>query len=375
MFLKFTPTVFVIGKEYEILVNATEKGIFAVKIGGEFFYAENSGVLSSEKTYAKIRVPQSALDAAEKYEIVYKKTIDRKGYFSLMGEPQTATFFFKPLKKTDNIHIYHIADVHYNYETAARTASYFGDDIDLFVFNGDIGEVETEENYLETAKFTGEISQGKIPVVFTRGNHDTRGKLAEKYVEYFPADGQNTYFTFKLGCINGVVLDCGEDKKDDHYDEQYPNPWVYGGVNDFYSFRRREYAWLQDVASQKETRTFAICHIPLVRASEVQGNVFDIERELYQKMSLELEKLGIRFLLCGHMHRAYVLQPNDEKSFVKHAYPVIVGSELTKETYDGGKVSVGQFIGTAITLKTNQTEVLFTNQNHKITGRFVLKNA
>ena len=107
MFLKFTPTVFVIGKEYEILVNATEKGIFAVKIGGELFYAKNSGVLSSEKTYAKIRVPQSALDAVEKYEIVYKKTIDRKGYFSLMGEPQTATFFFKPLKKTDNIHIYH----------------------------------------------------------------------------------------------------------------------------------------------------------------------------------------------------------------------------------------------------------------------------
>lgn len=374
-FLSCTPSVFVIEKEYEILVNTKTNGICWVEVGGEKYYEDTSGVLSSEKNHTKIRVPQGALNEAKKYAVVFRETINRKGYFSLMGEPQTVEFNFKPLEKTENIHIYHIADVHYGFETAAKAARYFGDDTDLFLVNGDIGEVETAENYLETSAFVGEISKGEIPVLFARGNHDTRGHLAEKYTEYFPSNGQKTYFTFEIGCLKGVVLDLGEDKRDEHYDEQYPNPWVYGGVNAFHQYRQKELQWLKKVELEEDGKiTFAMSHICPVQASVRAGSDFDIERECYQAMSDELERLNIRFMICGHIHNAYLLQPNDERSLLKHDYPVVVGSKLYKEKYaPGGRVTVEKYYGAAFTVNKDEIEVVFADQNFEVLEKHVIK--
>ena len=64
-FLTCTPTVFAIGKEYEIVISLKTFGLCFLKVGDTLYYEENSGVLPSERTVAKIRVPQSALDAAK----------------------------------------------------------------------------------------------------------------------------------------------------------------------------------------------------------------------------------------------------------------------------------------------------------------------
>lgn len=365
-FLKCLPSIFVIGSEYEILIYAKSKGLFSVLIAGERFYSENSGALSTEKDYAKIRVPQKILDKAKNYEIAFKKTIERKAYFSLMGEEERIAFVFKPLEKTKDIHIYHIADVHYAYETAIKTASYFGDDTDLFIVNGDIGEVETEENYFETSAFVGEISQGKIPVIFTRGNHDTRGNLAEVYTERFSANGKDCFFTFELGCLSGIVLDCGEDKRDNHTDEQYENPNVYGGVNAFEAYRQRELAWLKQIPTLNERAIkFAISHICPVQATTMVGSVFDIERDCYRAINVELERLKTGFMLCGHEHEAFLLSPNESK-IMPHDYPVIVGSELRNTKYINGKAVAENFCGAALIVNFDKIEVLFTDQNHTV---------
>ncbi len=366
-FLYCNPTVFVIGNEYEILINTKENGISIVEIEGQRFYEENSGVLASEKSHTKVRVPQAVLNKAKKYTIVYRKTIDRKAYFSLMADEETKVFPFKPLEKTENIHLYHISDVHYGFETAKQTADFFGKDIDVFVVNGDIGEVETIENYLETCKFVGDISHGEIPVIFVRGNHDTRGKLAELYTTYFPANGQKTYYTFELGVLKGIALDMGEDKKDDHYAEGYPNPDVYCGVNNFALFREKELAWLKSLeCKNRENIIFAISHICPVQTTINPGDIFDIERERYAAMNAELERLNIQFMLCGHLHKTFVLEPNDPASTLSHNYPVVVGSELIKPQYLTNGLIVENFYGAAITINRSSIEVAFTDQNHKI---------
>jgi len=343
-FLSCNPSVFVIENEYEILVNSFDNGIFCIEVNGKKYFEENSGVLSSEKKFVKIRVPQSELDRSSKYTIIYRKAINRKAYFSELEPEEKITFDFKPLKKTDNINIYHIADVHYKFEMAVKTAAYFGDDTDLFVVNGDIGEVETENDYFEVCKFVGDISLGKVPVIFVRGNHDTRGRLAEKYTEYFPCVGKKTYFWFEIGCLNGIALDCGEDKPDNHAE--------YGGVNVFELYRRKETEFLRKLKLNDDKLTFAVSHVSPTQNTRQKGSVFDIDDEVYREWNNELRRLNVRFMLSGHNHEAYILENNSEKSLRPHDYPVIIGSACFKDE---------DLWGAAVTVCKDKIFVKFTN--------------
>ncbi len=361
-FLICTPTVFVIGEEYEILLNAKENGILYLEIGGEAFFEENAGVLATERAFAKIRVPQAVLDETEAYTVVYSKTINHQAYFSEMGEPEREAFRFRPIKKTDGIKIYHLADVHSAYEMAEKTATFFGDETDLFIMNGDIAEVEKQEDFVRVACFLGNIAKGQFPVIFVRGNHDTRGKLSHFYTDFFPANGKDTYFTFSIGPIAGVALDCGEDKPDDYiYGEEYGYKSAYSGINRFSPFRKRELAWLKALKKSDKPYRLAISHICPMQTTRRAGSDFDIEREVYTEFSKELTCLGTQLMLCGHIHKAYVMMPGDGQSLLPHDFPIVVGSATTR----GEDGQLASFFGTAITLKNGEAHVCITDQNKK----------
>lgn len=360
-FLRCNPTVFVIGDEYEIAVWTNEKGMVWISVDGEDYYAENSGVLSSEVTFTKVRIPQTVLNSAKKYDIVYRKTIDRKAYFSEFEKPQVASFDFQPIEKTDDINVYHVADVHYQFEQALKMCAYFGDQTDLFIVNGDIGEVETEQNYFEVLKFTGDISGGKIPVLNVRGNHDTRGRLAEQFTDYFPSNNKKTYFEFSVGPISGIAIDCGEDKRDDGIE--------YGGIigeiigtNNFHRFRLAELEWLKN-AKVSGKFNFAVSHICPSQTTYDKGNAFDIERDVYAKWNEQIDRLGLKLMICGHMHDAYLLKSGDERSTIDHNYDVVFGS-YHRET----------MMGAAITLTGKDAFVRFTDVENNVRESFTLKD-
>ena len=332
----------------ELLLNyAKENGIISVKIADNEFFEANTGVLSSEKNYAKIRVPQELLNEHKKYTVSFRKTIKREAYYSQLAEPSYKEYEFKPLLKTNDINIYHLADVHYKFELAKKTAKYFKDDLDLYIINGDIGEVETLNNYYDVIEFVGYISEGSIPVIFSRGNHDTRGKLAELYTNYFPSNYYDTYYYFDLGVINGVVLDCGEDKPDKNIE--------YGGVNRFEAFRRRETEFLKSLNLDNKF-TFAVSHICPSHTARVIGNTFDIEKEVYKKWNNELDRLNIKFMISAHMHKTYILNKTTEKSTIEHNYPVIVGSGHYED----------DIWGTALTISNNKLFIKFTDSNNQV---------
>ena len=342
-FLKFSPTVFAIGEEYEVVAVTDATGIIWLTVDGVDYYPENSGVLSTEKNFAKIRVSQTILDNSRTYTVNFRECINRKAYFSMLGKVESESFSFKPVTKTENIKIYHIADVHYHFEEAKNLAKYFGEDTDLLIFNGDIGEVETINNYIAVLRFVGEASKGKVPVVFVRGNHDTRGRLAELYADYFPTENKATYFTFKVGTLRGIALDCGEDKPDAHKE--------YNGVNIFEIYRRRELEFLRSLEGKYD---FAVSHVCPAIAHEEAGSVFDIEREVYTEWNKELARLGIKFMLSGHFHRAYILEKNDARSLLPHEYSVIIGSANDDN---------GSLMGAALTLNENEVTVEFTDDS------------
>lgn len=346
MFLSCKPTVTVINEDYEILLNSKDNGILAVKIGEEKYYEENSGVLYSEKNYAKIRVPQAVLDKAKEYTVVFRKSLVRVAYYSKLGEEETEVFKFRPLKKRGAINAYHLADIHGKFEDAKAAAGFFGSKLDLLILNGDYGEMDVDDDYLEICRFSGEVSGGKIPVILVRGNHDCRGTVAEKYTDRLTANGKDTFYTFKAGWLKGIALDLGEDKNDSSVE--------YGGVNVFHSFRQRETAFLRSLKAGKCKPLFAVCHnSPGYSTSRKGDPQFDIEDEIFTEWNKELERLDIKFMIIGHYHKAFFLKKNDEKSRRPHSYPIIVGSECIAQS--------GEFSGTALTFSGNTLTVRITN--------------
>ena len=357
-FLLCAPSVFVIGDEYEILLNAKENGILSLEIGGEEYYEENAGVLATERSFARIRVPQAVLDKAEHYTAVYKKTINHQAYFSEMGEAEKKEFCFRPIKKADGIRIYHLADVHGAFELAKEAAAYFGDETDLFIMNGDVAEVEKHEDFTRVACFLGAVAKGEIPMVFVRGNHDTRGKLSHFYTDFFPCNGKDTYFTFTVGPIYGVALDCGEDKPDDYfYGAEYDFKSAYAGINRFSPFRRRELAWLRTLKKTDKPYRIAVSHVCPMQTTRRAGDAFDIERDVYEEFSNELSRLDIQLMLCGHIHKAYFMLPSDGQSLLPHTFPVAVGSAMKKQ--GDALVSLS---GMAIKLESQGAAVKVTNE-------------
>ena len=355
-FLRFDPAVYVIGEEYEICVAVREFGLVTVKINDEIFYEDNSGVLPTEKLYARIRIPQAVLNKAGAYTVVYRKTVERKSYWSTLGEEQSANYSFKAPKEGKNLNIYHISDVHYCFDSAKKVASYFGEAVDLYIFNGDIGEVQTDEDYLAVCQLVGEIAGGCIPVLFVRGNHDTRGYLPEKYTDYFPAEGKNTYFTAMFGDLKILCLDLGEDKPDEHI--------VYGGYNNFHAFRLRQTAFLKNLLSMGKKFDIAVCHIaPAVNNAVSDGAEFDIEGELYEEWNSILYKLGVKVMLSGHMHKALVFEKNDKRSMRHHDFPIIVGSVMNEGDYRQGA---------AIELADDDMSVKFTDADHTVKEEYLI---
>ncbi len=348
-FLICEPSVFVIGERYELLICTKENGTCGVLVGGESFYSESAGVLLCDTAVHKIAVPQSLLNEAREYTVVYRKTIRKKSYFPQFGEEERAAFAFRPLTKTENIRLYHIADVHCRFEEGIAAASYFGDALDVLVVNGDIAEVNRETDFTDTAKFLGSIARGSVPVIFARGNHDTRGRLAERYGDYFPTENGETYFTFTLGPLAGIVLDCGEDKWDSSPE--------YGGANRFEAFRQRETAFLRSLDAPSGKVVFAVSHICPTRTDRRAGTIFDIERETYAVWNAELERLGIRFMLTAHIHEAQILPPNE--GLLPHAYPLIVGAGYRDD----------RFLGAALVLNPDRVSVVFNDRDRREIGR------
>ena len=355
------PTVFVVGDDYEIIINTTAHGLTYVKVGDNLYHECIAGIMPSEKKVFKIRVPQKELDSAKQYQVIFRRTKKRQTYGSTFYSPESITLTFKPLEKTENINIYHLADVHSQYEYALKTANYFGDDTDLFILNGDITELNLEKDFLDAYKFLAEIAGGKIPVIFSRGNHDTRGKIAEKYTEYFPCENNQTYFEFNIGIFSGVVLDGGEDKVDlgTDYDASKEVPYELSGINRFSPFRKKQGDFLEKTTLKNPVK-FAVSHICPMMTTDRKGCNHDIEREEFLRWTKALEKMGVSFMLCGHDHKAYLLLKDDERNILPHEFPAIVGSKVEKE----------DLVGTAIIINKDNLYAALTDSKHNIREEF-----
>lgn len=328
-FLACLPNVFVIHADYQIVVNLKKPGACRLHIGNRDVYEPGYGVFRTQRTVHKFTVSQKLLDAARSYTVLYREVSERKAYFSVSAQEEEAqTFSFTPITKTDDIRGVYIADVHGNYNAenypaAERAVAAFGP-ADFYIVNGDIGEIETEEMLVDINAFIGRISGGERPVIIGRGNHDTRGRLAELLPEHIATDGDKTYFNFTLGPIGGVVIDCGEDKPDANAE--------YGGVNCFEPFRLGEARDLTRMKMPNARYTMAISHIAFMTHTAMHGP-FDIMPETYAVFGRALNRMNPDFFIGGHSHRFEYYPADYSGAKIPHRYPVVVGSRLNDEGY------------------------------------------
>lgn len=321
------PCVYAVGKDYQIAFNTTEFGIAWIECGGNTYRSSTGGLMISETLIHKITVPMEVLDAAKAYRICLRPLPERRPYFPELGALETHDFTFRPVDASRPVRAYMLADTHSRIEAPLRALAQYGE-IDLLIMNGDVpAESKTPEDIRAIFELTGAATKGEIPVVFARGNHDYRGRLATELPKYIGTDNGNTFFTFRIGSIWGIVLDCGEDKLDEHPE--------YGGMVDCHAMRLAETEFIKRVIANAETEylapgvktRLAINHLPFpTRLVERNGDIFNIEQEIFAEWTALMNEINPHMMICGHEHRMHMFEKGHPDLRFGAEFPVVVGS-------------------------------------------------
>ncbi len=358
-FFKTAPTVFLTGEYYQIMAPVTRPSLMCVRVGDKRFYDECNGIMRSSVHIHRVKVPKDVLDVAGGYEIAVREMLERKPYFSDTGKEYVFPFSFNAVRSQDML-LYHISDSHNHISEAMDACRKFEGEngrIDFLIVNGDISDFTHKTEDFDTVyRLTGELSCGNIPVIFSRGNHDTRGLLAENMENYTPTYNGRSYYTFSLGDLWGLVLDCGEDKDDSH-DE-------YAGTICCHEFRLRQTQFIKEIinnsareyASPEIKKRIVISHVPFMRKRKPP---FDIEEDLYAEWSRYLgEYIQPHLALCGHEHTLSFGTPDKENGY---PCPVLVGTmpyDILEKTTT--------YVGTGIKFTANTVEIICNDNNGNV---------
>jgi endonuclease/exonuclease/phosphatase family metal-dependent hydrolase/Icc-related predicted phosphoesterase len=192
---------------------------------------------------------------------------------------------------------------------------------DLVIFNGDcFDDPEVEDNIvMRLQAYNPRLRSDEIPAIYLRGNHETRGEYSMYLWDYLGRmGGDRSYSAFSLGDTRFVLLDCGEDKPDDH--------WVYYDMNDFTQYRADQAEFLmkeiKSRAFRRAKHRVMIHHIPIYGNKDEQYNFCS---DCWLPV---LAKAPFSVALNGHTHRHRVI----EKGEAENNFPVVIGGGNREDT-------------------------------------------
>ena len=177
-------------------------------------------------------------------------------------------------------------------------------------FNGVSSEAQVWDHWLTPMIRTG-IRQA-TPLIFARGNHETRGPFARALAKYVPIEEDRFYFARDIGPVHLLVLDTGEDKPD--------STQVYAGLNQFATYRDTELAWFQQHARTPRARSapfrVVVMHQPTFGWGW-RSPASDAARAEWESAA---NVAGVDLVIAGHNHR-FSLTPAGTRG---NSYPVLV---------------------------------------------------
>ena len=294
------PVVYAVEDTYQIVFSTSSESIGYVKINNKTYADTYAGSYENSKIH-KIIVPQKDLDEAKNYEIYSQKMFYKGPFGGFKGREIKESFAFRPVNSSDGISYYSLADIHMEKNGSIKASSYL-ENKDFLVLAGDIiSMVDSFSNANYVNKVASEITKGEIPVIYARGNHEIKGKWADKLYKFVGSKNENFYYYFTLGnSVYGWTLDIGEDHDDDW--------WEYYGTADFETYRDEQISFLKE---EKDKGTYSsypyhlvVCHIPLPFINSRKNH----EESKKEFISI-LNELDIDMEISGHQHDLLIFEP------------------------------------------------------------------
>lgn len=248
------------------------------------------------------------------YRVCSQEILLYQAYKKVFGHTAVSGFshFTMPKADADTFTAVVFNDLHQHDNTfRALCEQIKGVDYDFVVFNGDC--VDDPANHEQATRFISLLTEGVrgdcVPTFFMRGNHEIRNAYSIGLRDHYDYPGNKTYGAFNWGDTRIVMLDCGEDKVDDH--------WVYYGLNDFTRLRNEQVDFLRKEipgkAFKKACKRVLIHHIPLY------GNDWpNLCEEQWRPL---LDKAPFHVSLNAHTHE-YAFHPKGE---LGNNFPVVIG--------------------------------------------------
>lgn len=268
-------------------------------------YSSKDGLKEAYNTFNAVRLDNLRPGTNYDYRIVSKEMRSFQPYKVEFGDsiatPWHTFATIDPKKKGASIFI--TSDMHFDaakLEKLLLAADYKS--CDAFFYAGDMTSYidKFEAPFSSFIDVSVKLFASSKPFEVVRGNHETRGNLARTYSTYFPKRDGKIYGSYLLGDVMVVMLDCGEDKADEHE--------VYAGLTDYNAYRTEQAQWLKTLVKSKQYKRakyrIVISHFPMVMEKKhEEENMWWGWDDAIQKFLPILNDAKVDLMVSGHTHR------------------------------------------------------------------------
>lgn len=299
---------------------------------------ESNAAIRTTDTVHSVRIPKEHLDN-NTYTYHSQHIGTRRAYVAVKGRTVSSDpVEFRGYSGQEEILALVVSDIHENPNAAEKAASNFDVPADLVIMNGDaVSYMTSVYKFKQVLSYAYRFSQGSIPVIYTRGNHENRGEYGPAAVDIFRTTTGGMYYTCRYGPVYFLCLDTGEDKKD--------SDWTYSGLVDTSSYIARETEWMESLMPDDEAiLRLCVAHIPHIR------NRYGFD------WADTLSELGIDLFVAGHKHR------------VNFEYNV--NNVPFYQMLDGGKRGDDRYIATMLSISEGRIDVACYDNEGSPSGEY-----